>query len=173
MQSIYHLPLHHIFSSPNIKEQENQVYSFNGPYQLHLFAFSFIKQKYITAKQLNEIFYPVYCVWIIQTSPLASYTESTSSMYFASTLTSISSLYLSRGASIMLRSLNVSVSTSKVWPVTLIQNRAQGLWKKKSPIPTKRAGVALQCSKESWWQSDLSNSLPVAWHHCLVGHELQ
>lgn len=38
-------------------------------------------------------------------------------------LTSISSLYLSRGASMMLRSLNVSVSTSKVCPVTLTQNQ--------------------------------------------------
>lgn len=39
------------------------------------------------------------------------------------THTSISSLYLSRGASIMLRSLNVSVSTSKLWPVTLTQEQ--------------------------------------------------
>lgn len=39
-----------------------------------------------------------------------------------SILTSISSLYLSRCASIMLRSLNVSVSTSKVCPVTWAQN---------------------------------------------------
>lgn len=38
-------------------------------------------------------------------------------------ITSISSLYLSKGASIILRSLNVSVSTSKLCPVTLTQNQ--------------------------------------------------
>lgn len=37
--------------------------------------------------------------------------------------TSISSLYLRRGASMMLRSLNVSASTSKPWPVSSVMRR--------------------------------------------------
>lgn len=46
--------------------------------------------------------------------------EGTGNVKKLGNLTSISSLYLSRGASIMLRSLKASDSTSKVWPVSSV-----------------------------------------------------
>lgn len=92
-------------------------------------------------------------------------------------LTSISSLYLSRGASIMLRSLNVSVSTSKVCPVTLVQNHTRmfvKMQKKKSAILTKRPVVyvamysfesklVVVCSCMLLWPQWFSSSGATSW----------
>ena len=98
----------------------------------------------------------------------------------------------------MLRSLNVSVSTSKVCPVTLHKTRqiCWSMWKleclisnvKTIPMIMITTGVdddPLSSENNSYylcytevvrWQppfTDLSNSLPVASHHSLVSHEFQ
>lgn len=84
--------------------------------------------------------------------------------------TSISSLYLSSGASIMLRSLNVSVSTSKVWPVTWVQNEAN-----YSYYHHQAADDLISAAAVHLWPcfTNLSYSPPVAGHHSFVSHELQ